>query len=139
MLWVTFTAYAGIYKWVDTEGKVHYSDIKEASIKPTTIKTQPSPKQEELSQAQLRYEKLKQSEEMNTAKKEEQQKKDAEAQVKLEDKKKRCLKLLDEIEHAKYAKSVYYENGDGERVYVDDAIRSKYLDTAQSTYDENCR
>ena len=133
------TALPAIYKWVDAEGNVHYSDKKEATTKQTAIKTQPGPREEELSQAQQRYEKLKQSENSNKAKKEEQMKKDAEAQTKLEDKKKRCLKLLDEIEHAKYARSVYYKNGGGERVYVDDATRNKYLDRAQSTYDENCR
>ena len=136
---VAFAVHAGIYKWVDVDGKVHYSDKKEAATKQVTIKTQTSPQQEELSQSQQRYDKLIQSEKMHKLKKEEQLKKDAEAQTKLEDKKKRCLKLLDEIEHTKYARAVYYKSGDDKKVYVDDTTRDQHINKAQNIYDEHCR
>jgi vacuolar-type H+-ATPase subunit I/STV1 len=135
----TFNAYAGVYKWVDAEGKVHYSDKRQAATSSTTVKMPSSPTQEELSQAQQRRDRLKQLEEMHRLKKEEQLKKDVEAQVKIEDKKKRCLKLLDEIEHAKYARAVYFKNALGEKVYVNDTTRNQHVGAAQSVYDQNCR
>jgi Domain of unknown function (DUF4124) len=139
IFFVALNAHAGVYKWVDAEGRVHYSDKKQVATKSTSIKVQPSPTMEELSQGQQRLDKLKASEKMNKLRKEEQQKKDIETQAKLEKKKKDCLKLLDEIEHSKHAPAVYIKNEASEKVYVDDTVRNQHVDEAQSIYDENCR
>ena len=47
LLLTTFVTHAEIYKWVDAQGKVHYSDKKDAVVKSATIKTQPKLSQEE--------------------------------------------------------------------------------------------
>lgn len=139
ILFLPVTALSAIYKWVDADGKVHYSDKKQTAAKPTAIKTQPGLSQEEMDQAQQRHQKLKQAEESAKMKQEAQRKKETEDQAKMAEKKKECLRLIDEIEHVKYAPAVYYKDKNGERVYVDDATRDQYLNKTQSAYDEHCR
>jgi hypothetical protein len=55
------TAVADIYKWVDSDGNVHYGDCPPADCEPEKMQLAPAPSQQEIEEAQRRLDRLRQS------------------------------------------------------------------------------
>jgi Domain of unknown function (DUF4124) len=138
ILLLPVTALPAIYKWVDANGKVHYSDKKEATTKPTIIKAQPETSQEESDRARQRYEKIKQDSEFKKA---EQQKEEKREKVKEDKKRLLCPSLLSAMERGKRARTLCtwtYSKPGHECEEFNDETRREYLERQQERYDQNC-
>ena len=137
LFWSTY-AISAIYKWIDADGRVHYSDKKISQAAAKELKPAAKANQEEISQAQEKTNRLK--EQFDNAKKvklvEEQKQKEDEA--KMAEKKRKCLNVLDDLEHIKSTPRIYYKDDKGEKVFYDDKSRKEVNERYQQAYDENC-
>ena len=134
-------AYAELYKWVDEQGKVHYSDQpasgKVKSEKKLEIRNQPAAApaasaNKSWQEKNLEYKKRQSSAADAEAKK---QKEAQEAKAKIEncDKAKKNLKTLED------GVRIYSYNDKGERSSMDDAQRTKAMDDARKAASEWCK
>lgn len=137
------TAIAGIYKWVDAQGQVHYSDKKTTQTNATTsvteLKQAPKLSQEDYARSQEKLGDLKQQLEQFKKEKMQKQEKENLALAKQAAQKKKCLEVSNELEHIKYARGVYYKDANNNKVYADDTKRQQVINRYQKHYDENCK
>jgi len=132
-------AYAQIYQWVDSKGKVTYSDKpqpdKPASIKSTT--KQPSSKdtsyQQQLQKQQRLLDSYSQRRAENKRQLTEQNRKQHQQQEKL---KKQCAKFKNYLDTGGGA---YQTDANGERIYVKESELAGYLAQKQAEYDRYCQ
>jgi septum formation inhibitor MinC len=132
------SAISAIYKWVDANGKVHYSDKKISQAPATVLKPAPKANQEDIAQAQEKTNRLKQQVDKAKQVKLQQEQKQKEDEVKMAQKKKKCLNVMDDLEHLKSTPKIYYKDEKGEKVFYDDNLRKEVNERYKQTYDENC-
>ena len=132
------SAISAIYKWIDADGKVHYSDKKISQAPATELKAAPKPNQEDIAQAQEKTNRLKEQFDNSKKVKLQQEQKKKEDEVKMAAKKKKCLNVKDDLEHLKSAPKIYYKNEKGEKVFYDDDLRKEVNERYKQAYDENC-
>ena len=131
-------ATSAIYKWIDANGKVYYSDKKITQARATELKSAPKANQEDISQAQEKTNRLK--EQFDNAKKVklQQEQKEKEDEVMMAEKKKKCLNVMDKLEHLKSTPRIFYKDENGEKVYYDNKTRKEVNERYRQAYDENC-
>lgn len=125
LLLVTSLAEAGIYKWVDEQGRVHYGD------KPTSttadeinVKDQPAPQQPGL--AASRKEKQQRFLRAREDERKEKQQALAEEKQKRAEAKRNCEQAERDYKKYHYAGSIYEKRKDGEREYLSASQREAY-------------
>jgi hypothetical protein len=133
-------AHAGLNKWVDAEGKVHYSDspppdVKAQTVRPLSGKGQAeapasySPKSYTEREAELKKSGLEKEE---ATKKKEQQDAAAEAR------KRNCAAARQHARSLEEGTRVFNYDANGERVYLDDDARAQRLEEARKTISADC-
>jgi hypothetical protein len=137
LFWST-SAISAIYKWVDADGKVHYSDKKVSQAPATELKPAPKANQEDIAQAQEKTNRLKQQLDNAKEVKLQKEQKQKEDEVKMAEKKKKCLNVMDDLENLKSTPGIYYKDEKGERVFYDDKLRKEVNERYRQAYDENC-
>ena len=140
ILTVPIAAHAGVYKWVDDNGKVHYGDQPKASqptvemnIDDTTHA--PSSSDDVLSREEKR-ERLLQSMEEDRVEKQEKREKQQAAK---EQNRQKCNQYRDRMRHYERANSLYKLDKDGNRVYISDADRVSATKKLQAKIKKYCR
>lgn len=137
-----------IYKWVDDEGRVHYSDKPTDKHKTKEIDVEPAPSPEEIDKARERAEKLKQRsiEEpvKETVDQSENENRLAQEQYCLEARQQ--LAILQEMhlpayrdEQGKFRAKWKYDTYQGKREYLDDATRDSAIEQAREKVAANCK
>ena len=131
--------HAQIYQWVDSKGKVTYSD-KPQSDKPASIKSitkQPASKdtshQEQLQKQQRLLDSYSQRRAENKRRLTEQHRKQQQQQDKLD---KRCAKYKRYLDTGG---GVYKTDANGERVFVKESELASYRAQKQAEYDRYCQ
>jgi type IV secretory pathway VirB10-like protein len=129
----------GMYKWVDENGKTHYSDSpppddKKATkidIKPTPpsgpVTQQPDWKQKELDQRTQHIQK----EQADKAKSAKDEKEQAERHD-------RCVEARRRLNILQAGRPVFTVNDKGERIYLEDADRARETEALKDRIDKNC-
>ena len=132
-----------IFKWVDEEGNVHYSDCPPPpSCDAETIQTEPEPDPTEVRRAQQRLDQmLAEQEEHKTER----------VQVKLEEERRRvlamkfavakkqvCIRARQNLHVLQVQRPVFYINEDGEYVYLDEETRLSEIARMSRLIAENC-
>lgn len=145
MVIVTFSAWADseIYKWVDEEGNVHYSDCAPPpSCDAETIQAPQEPNAADVRRAQARLNKM--LEEQHVSKSErEQEKLEKERQRVLAmtvavAKKRVCIRARQNLHVLQVQKPVFYLDEEGEYVYLDEKTRQAEIQRMQQLITENC-
>ncbi len=137
---LALNAHAGLNKWVDEEGKVHYSDtpppdVKTQSVRSLSGKGQTeapasySPKSYTEREAELKKSKLE---------KEEASKKNAQQDAAAETRKRNCETARQHARALEEGARVYNYDQNGERVYLDDDARTQRLEEARKTISADC-
>ncbi len=137
---ISLSAHAALHKWVDAEGKVHYSDTAppEATTQPVRTlsgKGQPeapasySPKSVAEREAELK--KAKQE-------KEEAAQKKAQQDANAETRKRNCAAARENARTLQESGRIAVYDENGERSYLDDEARAKRLEQAQKAISDNC-
>ncbi len=137
----SLTAQAELHKWVDADGKVHYSDTvppeaNKAQAVPnvtgkgqTEAPTQFSPKSVAEREAELKKSK---QEKADAAEKKAQ--KDAEAETK----KSNCTAAQQNLRSLEEGTRLITYDANGERTYLDDAAREQRMSEARKSISTNC-
>jgi len=133
-------AQAGVYKWVDENGKVHYGDSPQAS-QPTVemnvdeTTTEPSFSEDVLSREEKRERLLQSMEEDRIEKQEQRDKQIAEN----EKNRQRCNQYRDRMRHYERANGLYKLDRDGNRVYMSESERASATKSLRAKINKYCR
>lgn len=138
LIWST-SAVSGIYKWIDANGQVHYSDKKLPQTNVTEVKQAPKLSEQEYAHSQEKLSDLKQQLEQSKKDKIQKQEKEKQESAKLESQKIKCLEVSNELEHIKYARGVYYKDANNNKVYVDEKKRQDVINRYQKQYNQHCK
>lgn len=148
VLAVAASAHAGITKWVDAEGKVHYSDgpppASAKSQKSLNIQSNPAPSQtpsaggkaggEGKSLAERDLESRKRRVEA-----EEAAAKEAKAKEEAQRKQANCAQARNQLQALQEGQRMTSYNEKGERVYMEDSARPAAIEDAKRAVDSWCK
>ncbi len=138
MFWNS-VAVSGIYKWIDADGKVHYSDKKIPQTNANEVKLAPSVSDEEIAHSQQKLNDLKQQLEKSKKESVQKQEKEKAETINFAKQKKKCLDVSNEVEHIKYSRGVYYKDANNNKIFIDEQKRQEMTSRYQKYYNENCR
>ncbi|MEQ1662178.1 MAG: DUF4124 domain-containing protein [Thiobacillus sp.] len=132
-------AWAGLYKWTDAAGKVHYADQPPITAKSTSLKgvnpaqaTTTTEAKQTLDSQDQTYKKRKADADAERVKAE----KEAEnARIKREN----CDKARKNLDTLQKAPRVYSTNAAGQRVYMDDSARMNAEASSRKSISEFCQ
>jgi hypothetical protein len=135
------TAHAELHKWVDAEGKVHYSD----TIPPEVSKAQVVPKVTGKGQAEapVQYSPKSYAERDAELRKSKQEKaetaeKKAQKEADTETRKRNCVAAQQNLRALEEGARIFNYDANGERVYLDDAAREQRLNEVRKNISSNC-
>lgn len=141
LLTSTISAHAGVYKWVDEDGKVHYGDQPKATqpavevdVDDTAV-TVPAYGGSDLSREEKRERLLEAMEEDRLEKQEKQEKQKA---IK-EQNRQKCNYYRDRMRHYERASALYKLDDDGNRVYMSEADRASATKNLSANINKYCR
>lgn len=132
-------SFAGMYKWVDEEGNVHYGDCPPDDCKPEQIEAKPAPSQENIERSRERTERLIQEQKKREAarkiEREIKQKKTEQTRVAL---KKRCKVLQSRLFLLKQPGVITIADDQGNVMRPTDEEREKMISEIETFIRENC-
>ena len=136
----TVTQAGGIYKWVDEEGNVHYSqDPQHRAAQPMNIKVPKSSTTSEATSSQNKATTQTEPQSSDGGSAEEQSAiKEAAARKQQEAEKKNCQVAMKRMATITAGGRIYEVDAQGERVYWDDNTRKAKLAEAQKDVDQWC-
>jgi hypothetical protein len=137
---IGLNAHAGLNKWIDADGKVHYSDTPPPEVPTQTVRNVSgkgqtdapasySPKSVAEREAEMKKSKLEKEE---TAQKKAQQ--DAQAETK----KRNCEAARQHARALEEGTRIFTYDEKGERSYLDDNARAQRLEEARKTISADC-
>ena len=140
---MSFTVNAGIYKWVDKDGNVHFGDkaghrdAEELNIDGRTEKksNNENARDEELTRDEKRQRLL----DVMNEDREERSSLREEERRKQKNKKIRCAQLKDKLRTSKSATGLYNLDKNGNRVFLSHKDRNKAESSLRKRIDKRCR
>ena len=141
LLFGALTAQAGVYKWVDSEGKVHYSDKPNSGTKQVqTVTIKPTVNVNDSAAANAKLQELKQRQESDQIRKDVQQKTEKQkAAVEDTERARKCLEARSALQDLSFKGRLYRYNKDGEREWIGDDERDAKQKEFQDYYNNNCK
>lgn len=140
LILISFNGHAGLNKWVDAEGKVHYSDTPPPEVKTQSVRnisgkgqaeapTSYSPKTIAEREADLKKAKLEKDDAAQKRARE-----DANAEIK----KRNCEAARNNERAIEEGSRITSYDEKGERIYLDDDARAQRLEEARKAIAANC-
>lgn len=124
LLLTTTPLQAAIHRWVDENGKVHYSDSPPAQTQTDTIKLPPAPKVVQPAPKK--------------AEDAEQERPPKEGEYFKDEAKKACDESKQRLEKAESEQQLFHRNSDGTRRYMSDEQKQEYLQKLRDNIKEYC-
>ena len=135
LLLLSFNAYGALTKWVDADGKVHYSDIPPLTNAKAKKLTTPSSSGVPASQTYVEREaELKKAQKA----KEEADQKTAKQQEEALTKQKKCTALRSNLTTLEKSPRIATYNDKGESVIMDDATRKQQIEEVRKQIGTTC-
>lgn len=131
-------AHAGLYKWTDEKGKVHYSD-QPPTVNAQTVKTPAAGQAETTSQARQSLDAKDQAYQKRRKEAEEARAKDAREAEQARARRENCDKARSNLSTLQNTPRVYTTDAAGQRVYMDDTARANALANSQKAVSEFCK
>jgi len=136
----SLNAYAGLNKWVDAQGNVHYSDAP-----PQNVKTQTVPNIAGTGQAAapVTYSSKSYVEREAELKKSKQEKseageKKAQQEAQAEEKQRNCTTAQQNMRMLEEGTRIVTYDANGEKTYLDDTAREQRMNDARKAVSSNC-
>lgn len=136
------TVFAGIYKWTDAHGNVHYGEHPPPDAQTRELPPAPPPPEadvvrsqerlDRLLERQQRSEQLRQEDRVREAQEEEQ------AARLAAERRQRCIDARNQMHRLRMQRAIYTIDEQGERVYLDDAARSRLIELRQREIEASC-
>lgn len=132
-----------IYKWVDEEGNVHYSDCPPPpSCDAETIEAEPEPDPSEVRKAQERLDQMLAEQEESRAEREQEKLKKEHQRVMAMQiavaRKRACIRARQNLHVLLIERPVFYVDENGKYVYLDDETRLSEISRMRKLIAENC-
>jgi hypothetical protein len=131
-------AHAELYKWTDSQGKVHYTD-QPPTVNAQTIKSPQSGQAETTTQA---TQTLNEKDQAYQKRREEAEQARLKAEKEAEQeriKRENCTKARNNLNTLQNTSRVYTTNAAGQRTYMDDAARADALANSQKAVSDFCK
>jgi len=141
LLLISFNSYAGVSKWIDAEGKVHYSDMPPADIKSTTIRKAGAPENSSQASGVAAPKTLAEREadwKKSQKAKEEAAQKELKEQEAASIKQNNCESARTNLTTLENSPAIATYNSKGERTIMDDSIRKQRIDEARQAVNNFC-
>ena len=121
-----------IYKWVDENGSVHYSDHPPRQVsKSEELRIESAPSDDVVREAQEKRDMFRErqqtSHNQRTAEREQNVLQTESDQVRRDDRQRRCTKAREQIQSLNHHMPVYYVDETGNRVFLDDIKRADLI------------
>lgn len=127
---------AGVYKWVDEQGKVHYGDRPgNSNASKIAVPKSPPATDNSLSERNAKRDKLLQTMEEERTLKEEDSRK---AKQKSEEREQRCIEAQDKLKRYERAKYIYKPAEGGQEIIFSEEEREKATVEARKAVEEWC-
>ena len=144
LAFATNAAHAEIYKWVDEEGNVHYSDCPPPpTCQPELIEPAPGPTEAEVQEAEKRLDELleqqKESQALREKEKLVKELRKITAMQEAAERRRICLYARQNLVVLQQRRPVYTVDEDGERIYLDDKSHKAEIERMRELIAENCR
>lgn len=140
LLLICFDAHAGLNKWVDADGKVHYSDSPPPNVETERVRSFTGKEQADapvkyspksIAEREAEYKKSKQEKEKALQEKSQE---NAEAAAK----KRNCEAAQENLRTLESGSRVVTYDANGERIYLDDTARAQKLEEARTAISKSC-
>ncbi|MEM7209169.1 MAG: DUF4124 domain-containing protein [Pseudomonadota bacterium] len=128
---------AAVYKWVDEDGQIHFSDKPPAQRESESVTIKATPSTDAASLEQRRKTQQETLESLTQARKEREQKSAEKAAAK-QKRKQDCDKLAARIAHSERINRYYRYGDDGEIIYLSDEQGDALRQRLKSQYQANC-
>ncbi len=137
---VSLHVHAGVHKWVDADGNVHYSDAPPAEVTTQTVRNIAGKDQTETPASNSPKSVAEREAEMKKAKqaKEEAAQRKAQQDAEAETKKSNCATARQNVRTLEDNQYVTTYSESGERVVMNDATRAQQLETARKAISAYC-
>lgn len=142
LLWaISLNAIAALHKWVDADGKIHYSDSAPPDVKTKKIKSSPAAQSEtsnndgtvQKSIAERNQEWKKSQQDKEKAEQKAAQEKEIDEQ-----KKRNCENARSNLANLENSPAIVTYNAQGERTFMDDASKNNKMDEARKAISSYC-
>ncbi len=127
---------AGVYKWVDEKGGVHFGDIPGSSSASTVKVAPPPPPDASLLKRQEQGKKILQAGQDD---RKAEEKKQAEAKVKEEENDAKCADLRARLKNYEEARYLYLTDKDGKQVIITDEQRKQSTAETKQAIEDSCK
>ena len=133
-------SHAALNKWVDAEGKVHYSDIPPPDVATETVRNIAGKEQAEAPATHAPKSAAEREAEMKKTKKaqEEAAQKQAQKDAEAETRKKNCAAARENTQALEQSPRIVTYDANGDRSFMDDATRAQRLEDARKTISSDC-
>ncbi len=138
LLPLTLTAHAGVYKWTDAQGRVHYSDTPPPRQEAQRVQTGKTNEAEAAAALRSLADKLSDSELRRKKAQEDEDKRKAEEE-KQRAKAENCAKAREQLVLLQQHARISRVNAQGQRQMMTDAERLAAIQEAQRRADEFCK
>ena len=142
--WVlSLSAAQSIYKWVDEDGSIHYSDQPPPQVyKSEELRIDSAPSDHIVREAQERADRLEikhqTSHDQRSAAREQERLQTELEQVKRDDRQRRCIKAHEEIQSLNHHMPIYYIDEKGDWIFLDDKERADLIKFYHAEIDMFC-
>lgn len=138
LLLLTMNAYAGVYKWTDAQGRVHYSDTPPPRQETQRVRTDRTNAAEAAAARRSLADKLSESDLRRKKAQEDEDKRKSEAE-KQRAMAERCVKAREQLTLLQQTARISRVDSQGQRYIMGDAERAAAIQEAQKRADEYCQ
>jgi hypothetical protein len=137
---LSLNANAALNKWVDADGKVHYSDTPPPEVSAQTVRNISGKGQADAPASQSPKSYAEREAEMKKSKqaKDEASQKQAQKDADAEAKKNNCAAARENARILEESPRLVTYDANGERSFIDDSTRAQRLEDARKTISSNC-
>jgi hypothetical protein len=137
---ISFNAHAGLNKWVDADGKVHYSDTPPPEVTTQTVRNIAGKGQPDAAASFSPKSVAEREADMKKAKKskEEEAQKKAQQDAAVETKKNNCISARGNARTLEESARIVTYDANGDRTYLDDSARAQRLEEARKAISDYC-
>ena len=136
------TGVAGIYKWVDEDGKIHFGDSPPAEQGAEAVKTAPGPNAEDVQRSREKLDSLLKQQKSSASKRareEKEQRKEQQASKREKEiRGQRCLTAQKNLQNLRWADGVYRVDEKGDRRFLGNKSRTEEIERARKQVEQYC-
>ena len=135
---ISLSANAGIYKWTDKDGNVHYGDSPQEQVKLEELNIDVESRDGITNSSSDKKERDRMSKELEADRKERADKRE-QKKIDKQNKRKRCTRAKDDLQSYQNASAIYRLDSKGERVYYSKKERKEKIQRLNKSMSKACR